>query len=278
MKKLLVICAVAAQACTLFAAAPTAAPVKPPFDFKKAPTNEAERVARRLYVQDRIARHTGGKLIRPGTRAGEIVYVNCQKRADKKLLEESAAYFIENAKFNITVKEGTFNFAKPQIQGSVSLFVVDDPSLPGLLVAPEDRWAVVNVAPLAQGRGEKKAFFEARVRKQLTRGFSALCGATNSGYPNALTGGICKPEQLDKHVDARLPVDVIARFAPYLEPFGVTPAVETTYRRACQEGWAPAPTNDYQRAIVEQIKKEKSETLKGPAKPRRIKFDQKKGE
>ncbi len=274
MKKFLVLSVVAVQALSLSAAAPA----NPPFDFKKAPTNEAERVARRAYIRDRIARHTGGKLIRPGTRAGEIVCVNCQKRAERKLLEESADYFIKEARFNVTVKDGAFDLAKPQIQGNVSLFVVDDESLPALLVAPEDRWAMVNVAPLAKGRGEKKAFFDARVKKELTRGFSALCGATNSGYPNALTGGISATEQLDKHVDARLPVDVIARFAPYMASFGVTPAVETTYRRACQEGWAPAPTNDYQKAIVEQIKKEKSEALKGPAKPRKITFDKKKGE
>lgn len=249
MKSLFILCAVATQAFALFAAEPE----KPPFDFKKPPVDEAERQARRAYIQDRMMRSTGGKLVRPGTRTGEIVYVNCQKRADRRLLEESAAYFVENAKCNIAVKDGTFDFAKPQIQGSLSLFIVDDEKLPVLLVAPEDRWAIVNVAPLAKGRGEKPAFFEARVKKELTRGFALLCGAMNSRYPNTLTGGISATEQLDKHIDERLPVDVIMRFATYLEPFGVKPAVETTYRRACQEGWAPAPTNDYQKAVWESV-------------------------
>lgn len=238
--------------------------------IQKKPTKEE--------IADRIARHTGGRLVRPGTRTGEVVYVNCQTRAPKELLEESVAYFEDCSKFNITIQDGTFNLANPEIKGNTSLFVVDDEALPPLLLAPESRWAMVNVAPLAKGYGEKPAFFNARVKKELTRGFAMLCGATNSGYPHALTGGIAETKMLDKHVDARLPVDVIARFAPYMEPFGVTPAVITTYRRACQEGWAPAPTNEYQKVIWEQIQSEKAETLKGPTKPRKIKFDPKKGE
>lgn len=261
-------------ACILADAAPTAAP----FDLKKKPQTEEEREARKAYIQQRMLEHTGGKIVRPGTKTGEIVYVNCQKRADRTLIDESVAYFAEQAKFNISVKEGSFDLKNPQIQGNASLFIVDDETLPPILVAPENRWTMVNVAPLAQGAGEKPAFFQARVKKELTRGFAALCGAMNSGYPDALTGGIVKTEDLDKHADARLPVDVIARFAPYMQPFGVTPAVITTYRKACQEGWAPAPENDYQKAIAEKVREEKAETLKGPTQPRKINFDPKKGE
>ncbi len=229
-------------------------------------------------IQERIMKHTGGRLVRPGTKQGEVVYVNCQTRAGKELLEESKAYFEDCSKFNISIQEGSFTFPNPTIKGNASLFIIDDETMPPILLAPESRWAMINVAPLAKGYGEQPAFFNARVKKELTRGFAMLCGATNSGYPQALTGGIVETKMLDKHVDARLPVDVIARFAPYMEPFGVTPAVMTTYRKACQEGWAPAPTNDFQKAIFEQIKAEKAETLKGPKNPRRITFDPQKGE
>ena len=250
---------------------------KPPFDFHQKPKDEAERLARKAYIEKRMMERTGGKLMRPGTQAGKVVYVNCQTKADRSVIDESVKYFSEQSKFKIEVKDGgTFDLKAPKIEGNASLFIVDDPALPALLVAPENRWAMVNVAPLAKDAAP--AYFKARVNKELTRGFAALCGAMNSGYPQALTGGITKPADLDKHADGRLPVDVLARFAPYMEPFGVTPAVITTYRKACQEGWAPAPTNDFQKAIAEQIKKEKEETLKGPANPRKITFDPKKGE
>ena len=243
---------------------------------KKKPLTAEERAARKALMMERMLKHTGGRIVRPGTKAGKVVYVNCQTRASKEWISESIAYFSDVAKFNIEMEEGKFDFKKPEIRGNASLFIIDDPDMPSFLVAPEARWAMVNIYQLA--KDAKPAFFQARVKKQLTRGFAALCGAMNSGYPNALTGGITDVKQLDRFVDARLPVDVIARFAPYMQPYGVTPAIITTYRKACQEGWAPAPTNDYQKAIAEAIAKEKTETLKGPANPRKIKFDPKKGE
>lgn len=268
MKKIIVVSMVALIAAGTFAQ--SAAVAK-----KKALTAE-ERAARKALMMERMLKHTGGRIVRPGTKAGKVVYVNCQTRASKAWISESIAYFSDVARFNIEMEEGKFDFKKPEIRGNASLFIIDDPDMPSFLVAPEARWAMVNVYQLA--KDAKPAFFQARVKKQLTRGFAALCGAMNSGYPNALTGGITDVKQLDRFVDARLPVDVIARFAPYMQPYGVTPAIITTYRKACQEGWAPAPTNDYQKAIAEAIAKEKTETLKGPANPRKIKFDPKKGE
>ena len=40
------------------------------------------------------------------------------------------------------------------------------------------------------------------------------------------------------------------------------PYIESTYRKACREGWAPAPTNDVQKAIWEDINATKE---RGPA-------------
>jgi hypothetical protein len=42
------------------------------------------------------------------------------------------------------------------------------------------------------------------------------------------------------------------------------------YKLACEEGWAPAPTNEYQKAIWD-------ETHAIPANPMKIEFDPKKG-
>lgn len=255
----------------------TAAAEKPPFDLTKKPKDEAERQARKEYFTAKRLKFTGGELLRPGTQQGKVVYVNCQSRAARAWIDESVDYFKTQSKFNIDVVDGrTFDLKNPKIEGNASLFIIDDPSLPPLLIAPENRWTAVNVANL--GKDGKPAYFQARVKKELSRGFAALCGAMNSSYPNALTGSILKPEDLDTHPDLRLPVDVLSRFQTYMAPFGVTPAVIATYRTACKEGWAPAPTNDAQKAIVEQVKASKEETLKGPSNPRKIKYDAKKGE
>lgn len=248
----------------------------PPFDIHKKAVTPEEKAQRKAYFEKRFLEHTGGKILRPGTRKGIVYYINCQKRAQAEWLEESRDYMSGYSKFNVAIKDGVFDLAAPKVEGNASLFVVDDDKLPPLLVAPECRWAIVNVAPLA--KDAKPAFFEARVKKALTRGFCFLCGASNSQFPRALTGGVTGPADLDKFPDYRLPVDIEKRMASYMEPFGVTPAVMATYRQACKEGWAPAPANDYQKQVADAVAKEKAETLKGPKSPRKIVFDPKKGE
>ena len=150
---------------------------------------------------------------------------------------------------------------------ALTLFVIDDPTMPNVLVAPENRWAAVNVAPL---KSDKEPFFRARVLKELTRGFAMLCGASDSQFPGALTSAITKVEDLDHHADYRLPVDLFARFKKYMKPFGVTPGNIETYETACCQGWAPAPTNDVQKAIWDKVHEP-------PKTPMKIEFDPKKG-
>lgn len=248
----------------------------PPFDIKKKPVTPEEKAQRKAYFEKRFLEHTGGKILRPGTKQGVVYYVNCQKLAEKTWLDESLEYMAGYSKFRVEMKDGAFDLASPKIEGNATLFIVADDKLPVLLAAPENRWVVVNVAPLA--KNAKPAFFEARVKKELTRGFCLLCGASNSQFPRALTGGVTKPSDLDRYPDYRLPVDIEKRFSGYMEPFGVTPAVMVTYRQACKEGWAPAPANDYQKNVAELVAKEKAEVLKGPKSPRKITFDPKKGE
>jgi hypothetical protein len=217
---------------------------------RKALTPE-ERMARRAYARKMMAQKVGGFLSRPGTPQGEIFYVNCQKRIPKEWIDESIRYFTEETKFKISYKEGTFQMPSPEIAGNASLFIIDDENLPAILLAPENAWAFVNVAVIAKEK--RPVFFEMRTKKQMSRAFALLCGASNSQYPRALTRGIIDEKDLDKNPDLRLPVDVLARFQTYMEPLGVKANALVPYRRAVEEGWAPAPTNDIQRAIWDKV-------------------------
>ena len=51
---------------------------------------------------------------------------------------------------------------------------------------------------------------------------------------------------------------------------GILPVRTTTYLQACQEGWAPMPTNAVQKAIWEKVRAI-------PQSPMKIEFDPKKG-
>ena len=222
----------------------------------------------RAKLKEVFANYEGGRLGRPGTKQGKIVYVNAQKRASVDLIKAQITEINKHLNYDIEIVEGAFSLPSPEVKGEATLFVVDEPACPSLLVAPENRWAMVNVAGLVSGEGEKPQFFEARVRKELTRGFCLLAGAQDSSFKMSLTGCKTKPEQLDVHADCRLPVDVIRRFGPYLEGYGIKPEKFVTYRKACEEGWAPVPTNDVQKAIWDEV-----HTI--PDQPIKIKYEKK---
>lgn len=226
----------------------------------------AASAAKKMTEDDYIQRE-GGLVLEPNTQKGEIAYVNCQSSAKDAWIEESAKYFRRESKFNISVSKGTFDLKSPKIVGAVTLFIIDDASMPTLLSAPENRWAMVNVAPL---KSDKEPFFRARVLKELTRGFALLCGASDSQFPGALTTAITKVEDLDHHTDHRLPVDLFARFKKYMRVYGVTPGNIETYETACCQGWAPTPTNDLQKTIWDKVHEP-------PKTPMKIEFDPKKG-
>ena len=164
--------------------------------------------AKKISESDYI-KSEGGLVLEPNTQKGEIVYVDCQSSADAAWILENAEYFRKETKFKIKVTKGTFDIKKPEIIGDMTLFIVNDLTMPILLVAPENRWAMVNVAPL---KSNKEPYFKARVLKELTRGFALLCGASESQFPGALTSAITKTKDLDRFTDYRLPVDLFARF------------------------------------------------------------------
>ena len=237
---------------------------------KQRPTTPEERQLRKQWVLKRRYEHFGGELVRPGTQKGQITVVNCQDAVSPEILNEAISYLVKETRFNIVLEKGVFTAISPKVIGDLSLYVVDSQNLPRMLVAPEDRWAILNVASLKTGRGEKPQFLRSRVLKEMSRTFAGMCGAMSSDFPDSLTTGIYNLDQLDRQEDNRLSVDVIARFQPCLANIKVTPAEITSYRKAVQEGWAPTPTNDVQKAIWDNVRAT-------PAKPMKIEFDPKKG-
>lgn len=235
--------------------------------YAKEVVSPEELAARKAERQAEFDKRTGGRIVKPGTQQGKIVYANCQSRIPMDWIEESVAYFTKETRFKISIKNNSsFDLMSPKIEGNATLFIIDDDALPTILVAPENRWAFVNIASIA--KEQRPAFFEARVKKELSRGFAYLCGAANSQYPLSLTRGIVNHKDLDKNVDLGLPVDVLQRFRTYMEPLGVRPAIMSTYLKACREGWAAQPTNDYQRAVWNEV-------YSIPDKPMTIEFDPK---
>ena len=249
----------------IFAATAIAVAFAAQADTNAASTQPAQKerlntLERKAKLEAVVNQRVGGFLEKPGTAKGSIVYVNCQQKAPKSWIDESIAYFSEVTKFKVNYAEGTFDIKAPKFDGEVAIFIIEDETLPPILVAPESRWALVNIAPIA--KEQRPVFFEQRTKKELSRAFAYLCGATGSKYERSLTRGITSQSELDKNYDYELPMDIVQRFWDYMKPLGVLPAQRATYLKACAEGWAPAPTNDVQKAIWEKVHAMPTEPLK----------------
>ena len=212
---------------------------------------------------------TGGYLRKEGSGRGKIVIVNTLEDVTE------GDYLVALDTFNcvmhlpIEIKSAPTASRPSQaevrrIGASLAIFVVEDRAQEeSLLVAPESRWALVNVASLRSDQREQTVL---RIRKEVLRAFSLLCGVANSDRRGMVTGPVAGVSDLDKMRIVCIPLESYTRVLRYLSGMGVEPYIEATYETACQQGWAPAPTNKYQRAIWKRIHTP-------PEKPLKITYD-----
>jgi hypothetical protein len=215
--------------------------------------------ADRQAFQEKFLTATGGKITKPGSQNGTIVIANAQTDVNVEWLKEAALYISDTLHYKATVESVTFNMQNANRAGSVMIYIVDDTTLPTIFCAPEEMWGVVNVAKI---KSDKTAFYQARVKKEISRVFALVCGASSSKFVGTLLNPITSVSDLDTHIDNRLPADVIARIPPYLQQVGITPAFISTYIAACKQGWAPAPTNEYQKVIWDKVHEMPTEPIK----------------
>ena len=220
----------------------------------------------------RAVQKQGGEILRKGAFLGKVAVIDTQSRLAFSNAQNVAASFLDQTKMNFVAERAAAG--KPadllkQSKAAVAVVIVDDPDTPLMLLAPEDRWGVVNVAKLVDDlptEAAKKRFFESRGRKELIRALSILCGGASSYYKgNVMNAATMK--EVDK-CDERFPVDMITNYGRYMGALGVTPKEMTTYMHACREGWAPNPTNDVQKKIWDKVHEL-------PSNPIKIKYDPK---
>ena len=158
---------------------------------------------------------------------------------------------------------------KTALKADVLVALVDDATTPTALIALEDHWGVVNVGKVAatlKTPAAREKYLAGRCVKEALRVFSILAGGGASQYPGNIFN--CARLDLLDVTDGMFPVDMQKKYHDYLTAIGVTPKVRVSYERACQEGWAPAPTNDVQKTIWEKVHEI-------PKKPIKIEFDPK---
>ena len=130
--------------------------------------------------------------------------------------------------------------------------VVMDNDWPTLTVMPENGYAVVDVGALSQD-GPAPDILASRVRKEALRAFAFLTGAAYMARGEPLMRDIRTVKDLDAVPIERFGVETIAHVRESAPFYGLIPWRQATYKRACEEGWAPAPTNEYQKAIWDKV-------------------------
>lgn len=241
-------------------------------ELSKAEVMALPKEARRAYMQKLVALKTGGRISKPNTGRGAVRIICSTKSIGKDAMDESLAALTKVIKIDVRMIEG----AKPEIlsakddlkkySAQAGVFVVEDSSLPRLLVAPEEGWAIVNVTAL-KDRASSPEVVTARIRKEMTRALMFVCGCGNAG---AVMQPVANTSDLDAISVETFPPVVRNQLLGHLKKLGVEPVYEASYMRACQEGWAPSPTNDVQKAIWDKVHAP-------PKTPLKIEFDPKKG-
>ena len=188
-----------------------------------------------------VQRQTGGLVVRDGW--GRMVIVNRQKRISARTVQMKAEYLSRLLGIRVDV------LGKVEDDATVTIALVEGSDV---AVADGRRYGTVDVGTLDEtnlARSFNKAFARVATRLFVPEGREMQCGRAEI---EAVFAGESFTTRASEEVRRLLP------------DAGFSPAVVTTYRTACREGWAPEPVNDLQRAIRAEVLAEKE---RGPTNP-----------
>ena len=156
-------------------------------------------------------------------------------------------------------------------KAAYAIVIVGSAELRGLTVIPEDRVAIINAAYYRDG-GNDLLKPEVRIHKEIWRALGFVAGIGYAPYTNDVMQPVFSPQELDGLVYQVMQPMNFHKMYGTLSKFGVTRNRHVPYRLACMEGWAHSPTNEYEKAVWEEVKAEKN---KKPSNPLKVNFDPK---
>lgn len=215
--------------------------------------------------QSNMLARTGGMLEKP-VEGASVVLINAQKEIDDALVSEWVRRMKAITRLPIKVvsekdvsKSGV-ELAKKALteEKTAAVLVLSQvKGQPTLLLAPEDKWVIVNVSALIPNTKDQK-ILEERAQKETWRGLCHLMGTANSTFEPCLMKPVFSMDDLDALKARSISPEPMRKISMSANKMGIKPNVITTYRNACEEGWAPIPTNEIQKAIWEEVKVKKT--------------------
>ena len=255
MKKQIVVLSCALAAATAFCDAAKSAPKQPD---RTSPEYLAGLKELRL-------RQHGG-LIELASK-GSLAILNAQKQFAESDIAGSVSRlqgFVRGLKIDFKPVDGfsvaTAKTVREKSGAAACVYLVDDATLPMSLIALEEGWGVVNIAPLKEGNPDEKKL-KARFVKEFVRVSSVVFSGAKSQYRTSPLQSVTSVADLDKTVGDSYGMDTVMAITENLPGIGVTCSKLITYREACQRGIAPQPTNEFQKAIWNQVHEIPSEPI-----------------
>lgn len=221
----------------------------------------------REMTNEKAYKFTGGYLKKEGVGKGAIGFINCQKKVDASVIDDTTGRIRKLMHFatsTATADKMTFATASKLMadaKANAAIFLVDEPDWPMLLVAHEAKYAVVNVTPLVTEGADKK-LVEKRCRQVLWRAYATLGGSSPTDSSSCVMNPAFSLADLDKMPWDMISMEPLAVLIPHYGRMGIEQYQFPTYRQAVKGGWAPAPTNDIQKAIWDKVRELPKHPLK----------------
>jgi len=227
---------------------------------------DAEKAERKQIM---IYRRTGGFITKREANPGVFAIVDAQSRVAPEVYQEDLKSIEQIFKIdvsplrrdaNVTVNDASK--VLKEIKANAALFLVYDAENPNaILLSPEGRWGILNFAALEAGKSAKE-IFEKRVRREFWRGFAMTAGSPHTEMLHCLLNPIFSQTQLDDFSGNTIGPEALSRIEATLRKMGIKQYYRCSYKTACRQGWAPAPTNEIQKAIWDGVKAESSKAKK----------------
>jgi len=206
---------------------------------------------------------TGGVIVEPIDGKPGIKLLNAQAKVPAELLaglspEMQKLYRIPVRTDKAEAAGSAIRLAAKAAADSEVLALVllcEDPDLPALMVAPEGKWAIVNVTALASDQPAAE-LLQQRVSKEIWRAATHVLGASNSEFPVCLMKPVFSLSDLDALKAEMICFEPLAGVRQQLAALKVEMLRQTSYRKAVLEGWAPPPANEIQQGVWNELKKE----------------------
>ena len=238
MKKSMIVLSTAFIALSLFA-------TTSPTEEQKAALRQQRRLQRAL---------ASGWHIEQDVKGNSAVIYNAQTSVSMDILNEVALSIRQLVHIKIeAMNGGTKEKMLPTKNYPVVVSLInDETSDTTLLIAPEQNWATINVAALLKDKPSADVA-KNRIHKEVWRATAMAMGAANSMTQPCLMRQINSLKELDNTRNMLPSPQPINNMLEFSYKYNIPKIRRVTYKKACEEGWAPAPTNDIQKAIWDKV-------------------------